>query len=73
VIEWLRIWAVLRKVQSLNSLTTGFFAPYILKLTFHVAGTQSLSIFRLATCETNKSGNDIYPEAFMSGRSKAEH
>ena len=49
------------------------FTPYVLKFTSNFAGTQSLSIFRLASFETNKSGNDIYPEAFMSGRRKAEH
>jgi hypothetical protein len=72
VIEWLRIWAELRKVHSLNSLTTDFFTLYVLKLTPHVSETQSLSIFSLASFKTNNSGNYIYAEAFIFGRRKAE-
>jgi len=41
------------------------FTSYILKLTPHLSETHSLSILRFASFKTNKSGNNIYAEAFL--------
>lgn len=71
MIEWLRVLTVLKKVQSLNLLSTDLF--YIVCIKTNTPHFKDTITLKLQACFfQNNSENEIYAEELMFGRRKSE-